>query len=275
MAWDSVRLSGIAAGLLLAAHAMAQPVLYLDFDAARGTLPTEQCWELAGAATPAPSIVNGELVMGPTTAAQTQSFRHDLLYDFFRDNIVFEWDLKVISSGYNANSCGVGQRAGWYASVTDQSGRYVGCGVSSNRVFLTNNNASFSGTNAPVTTQDFTDAFHAFRLQVNASGAVLFVDGVQRLSMPLGNAGVVGTTQAVFGDTSVCQGSATRVHYLRISLPPQCGVDFNRDCVADFFDYLDFVDAFAALRPDADFNADGVIDFFDYLDFVDLMSRDC
>lgn len=65
------------------------------------------------------------------------------------------------------------------------------------------------------------------------------------------------------------------MHRFRVSLPPQCGVDFNRDCVADFFDYLDFVDAFAAQRPDADFNADGVIDFFDYLDFVDLMSRDC
>ncbi len=266
---------GLLTSVIVAGNAIGQPALYLDFDASRATLPTEQCWELIGATTPVPSITNGELAQGATSAAQTQAYRHLLLFDFQRDHIVYEWDLKVISSGYNANSCGVGQRAGWYASVSDVTGKYVACGIGSNRVFLSNNGNSFVGVNSPVTTEDFTNAFHTFRLEVNAAGAVLFVDGIQRLTMPLGNTGVVGTTHAVFGDTSVCQGSQTRMHYLRVSLPPQCGVDFNRDCVSDFFDYLDFVDAFGALRPDADFNTDGVIDFFDYLDFVDLMSRDC
>ncbi len=54
-----------------------------------------------------------------------------------------------------------------------------------------------------------------------------------------------------------------------------CIADFNGDSVVDFFDYLDFVDAFAGNLPASDFNDDGVIDFFDYLDFVDAFSNGC
>jgi hypothetical protein len=51
--------------------------------------------------------------------------------------------------------------------------------------------------------------------------------------------------------------------------------DFNADDIVDFFDYLDFVAAFAGEDPNSDFNADGVIDFFDYLDFVAAFSASC
>ncbi len=54
-----------------------------------------------------------------------------------------------------------------------------------------------------------------------------------------------------------------------------CGADFNEDGPVDFFDYLDFVAAFASNDPGADYNADSVIDFFDYLDFVAAFSSDC
>ncbi len=54
-----------------------------------------------------------------------------------------------------------------------------------------------------------------------------------------------------------------------------CPADFNCDGSADFFDYLDFVDAFSSLDPGADFNGDEAIDFFDYLDFVDAFSTGC
>ncbi len=54
-----------------------------------------------------------------------------------------------------------------------------------------------------------------------------------------------------------------------------CRADFNGDGEVDFFDYLDFVDAFSAGLDAADFNHDEVIDFFDYLDFVDAFSAGC
>ena len=54
-----------------------------------------------------------------------------------------------------------------------------------------------------------------------------------------------------------------------------CDADFNNDQVVDFFDYLDFVQSFAANSNDADFNHDQVVDFFDYLDFVQAFATGC
>ncbi|MDX2149074.1 MAG: M12 family metallo-peptidase [Planctomycetota bacterium] len=54
-----------------------------------------------------------------------------------------------------------------------------------------------------------------------------------------------------------------------------CAADFNADGQADFFDYLDFVNAFGNNDPSADFNASGQVDFFDYLDFAAAFSVGC
>ncbi len=54
-----------------------------------------------------------------------------------------------------------------------------------------------------------------------------------------------------------------------------CEADFNCDSALDFFDYLDFVTAFATSDINADFNGDSIVDFFDYLDFVDAFSAGC
>ena len=54
-----------------------------------------------------------------------------------------------------------------------------------------------------------------------------------------------------------------------------CNANINCDALVDFFDYLDFVDAFSSMDPLADFNNDQSIDFFDYLDFVDAFSSGC
>ena len=58
-------------------------------------------------------------------------------------------------------------------------------------------------------------------------------------------------------------------------LMPFCAADFNHDGDVNFFDYLDFADAYSANDPSADFNHDGEINFFDYLDFVDAYSAGC
>ncbi len=58
-------------------------------------------------------------------------------------------------------------------------------------------------------------------------------------------------------------------------LDATCAADFNGDGEVNFFDYLDFVDAYSAGDSGADFNGDTEIDFFDYLDFVDAFSAGC
>ena len=60
-----------------------------------------------------------------------------------------------------------------------------------------------------------------------------------------------------------------------LDAPPFCPADFNRDGTVDFFDYLDFVSAFADEDPTADFNGDAIVDFFDYLDFAQAFGAGC
>ncbi len=75
--------------------------------------------------------------------------------------------------------------------------------------------------------------------------------------------------------------SVSKPRGMRVSYEPNrvrliyCPADFNEDSAVDFFDYLDFVDAFSANLDTADFNGDTSIDFFDYLDFVDAFSTGC
>jgi hypothetical protein len=58
-------------------------------------------------------------------------------------------------------------------------------------------------------------------------------------------------------------------------VPGGCPADFNGDNQVDFFDYLDFAQAFDNEDPSADFNGDNQVDFFDYLDFAQAFDEGC
>ena len=92
--------------------------------------------------------------------------------------------------------------------------------------------------------------------------------------------GVIFTITGTIAQADACDtlsGSTFSIGggFWTIHASPTCAADFNSDGSVDFFDYLDFVDAFSSSVPSADFNHDGSIDFFDYLDFVDLFSVGC
>ncbi len=59
-----------------------------------------------------------------------------------------------------------------------------------------------------------------------------------------------------------------------VQVPRQTS-DFNADNITDFFDYLDYVQAFSDNDASADTDGDGTLDFFDYLDFVTAFSAGC
>ncbi len=71
-------------------------------------------------------------------------------------------------------------------------------------------------------------------------------------------------------DITIAEGcpSGESIAFLDAAIPAPCFADFNDDGLLDFFDYLDFVAAFASGAIAADFNSDQIVDFFDYLDFV-------
>ncbi|MDX2146402.1 MAG: serine hydrolase [Planctomycetota bacterium] len=54
-----------------------------------------------------------------------------------------------------------------------------------------------------------------------------------------------------------------------------CAADFNGDAQADFFDFLDFTEAYAARGPLADVDRDGAVDFFDYLAYAIAFDAGC
>ncbi|MCC6678081.1 MAG: hypothetical protein IT436_13150 [Phycisphaerales bacterium] len=54
-----------------------------------------------------------------------------------------------------------------------------------------------------------------------------------------------------------------------------CPADLNCDGLADFADYLEFLNFYDAEDPRADVNQDGLIDFADYLEFLNLYEAGC
>lgn len=54
-----------------------------------------------------------------------------------------------------------------------------------------------------------------------------------------------------------------------------CVPDFTGDSILDFFDVLDFLQAFADMDPSADLAADGVFDFFDVAAFLQAFADGC
>jgi enediyne biosynthesis protein E4 len=80
-------------------------------------------------------------------------------------------------------------------------------------------------------------------------------------------------TGTIASRTTRVQGPIAADRIIEIAAP--CAADFNADGSADFFDYLDFVAAFAAGDLSTDVNGDFEVDFFDYLDFVEWFDRAC
>lgn len=104
--------------------------------------------------------------------------------------------------------------------------------------------------------------------QVSSNGAgIANFDTTLPVSISAGTVVTATATEVLTGNTS--EFSLCRV------VEGGCAADFNADGTLDFFDYLDFVDAFAGSASTADFNLDSIVDFFDYLDFVNAFSSGC
>ncbi|MEK6700966.1 MAG: hypothetical protein AABZ53_01785, partial [Planctomycetota bacterium] len=229
---------------------------------------------------PAPTVSGGALHTGPTNINPRQYWYK--VFDrplYFADGVFIEADLEIIQSTYNPTSGGAGQRAGYYLSISDNSGRYVFAGISSSVLFLTATDTAPVGPSCPSVAFAAAGARRLFRLEADESGARLLVDGVLKLSMPLGTE-TTTANRPVFSDLSVVGAHTANLYALRTSAPPPiCPADFDADGTVDFFDYDAFVICFegGACPPGktADFDGDGTVDFFDYDAFVVAFESPC
>ena len=146
--------------------------------------------------------------------------------------------------------------------------------------------ASFSVTptgNGPFTYQwqwqpadgaPFVDVVDGMNTDPDGGPIYFTASGARTRTVTVENTGGSGTALSHWDKrcivTNACGGVASREARLTI-----CAADFNCDSSVDFFDYLDFVAAFADGLVAADFNHDSIVDFFDYLDFVNAFSAGC
>ncbi|MDX2146293.1 MAG: CRTAC1 family protein [Planctomycetota bacterium] len=78
---------------------------------------------------------------------------------------------------------------------------------------------------------------------------------------------------SVASRTQTIEGPFPSNQAIEFEAPCQADVDFNGG--VDFFDYLEFAQAFSTEDARADVTGDGQVDFFDYLAFADLLTRAC
>jgi hypothetical protein len=120
------------------------------------------------------------------------------------------------------------------------------------------------------------------RLYINRCQVAAVQTAARPSQLPLnstGGVGIGGSQSSAINLLAQADIDEVRIHNVALArsemMAGPCHSDFNGDGQSDLFDYLDFVDAFAAQSLAADFNYDGVVDFFDYLDFVDSFAAGC
>ena len=83
------------------------------------------------------------------------------------------------------------------------------------------------------------------------------------------------TTPNRFGEVLVGTQFRDGAAAVILASPGGCPADFDGNGFVDFFDQIDYTDAFESGRARADFNRDGFLDFYDYAAFLDLFQAGC
>jgi hypothetical protein len=229
-------------GIVIAAAA-ATPAWagWTSYDASLGSLPQAQGFLIYDSGdSPAPTVSAGSLHQGPTAGVCSALgyqhwYRNNAGIDFGA-SFVLDATVQIISSSdIHALDCGDdGWKAGYDLTVTDAAAHMFFVGITSDGVFLSNNNISDPATfpRQPVNTRD---ALHRYRLVVTANLATLYYDETPLTSLATGtylNSG--GENQVVFGDgthrgsneslTSLVRYTTDNLAAVDGALPPSSGL---------------------------------------------------
>lgn len=241
------------------------------------SLPQAQGWTFDGTTASGASAASGVLTYGPAGTSSTTYWDANVpagAMDFSK----FDWSLEVelrLTGATHGNVSGF-RRGGFVLFLTDKAGRWVTADIGSTRLSLRNDN---NGTSDPQANVDLESGFRVIRLTAGPSGARLFVDGLQVLTLPLGTG--VSPNRANFGDGSILA-SATLTEIKRVDLIPAqepCPGDINCDTFVNDLDFQTFAYGYnillcsdPAMTPGcpADLNGDTVVDDVDFQLFVQM-----
>lgn len=171
----------------------------LTYNPSLGTLPQAQGWTFEGSYNAPMSVGSGQLNYGPTTVGGTTYWGHEPVNTTrFADGTVFiEAEIRLTGADFG-NFSGY-RRAGFTLFLSDDDGRWIIADMGDQRISLGNDDTRLSD---PVAAFDLTSAFHLVRLEAGPTGGRLLVDGIERLTLPLGG-GRSGGAAGSFGEMTV------------------------------------------------------------------------
>jgi hypothetical protein len=241
------------------------------------SLPQSQGWTFDGSAASGATAASGVLTYGPAGTGSTTYWDANVpagAMDFTK----FDWSLEAevrLTGATHGNVSGF-RRGGFVIVLSDKAGRWIAADIGSSRLSLRNDN---NGTTDPQTNVDLASNFRLIRVTAGPSGARLFVDGVQLLTLSLGTG--LSPNRVNFGDGSTLA-SATLTEIKRVDLIPAqepCPGDVNCDTFVNDLDFQTFAYGYnlllcsdPAMTPNcpADLNKDTFVDDVDFQLFVQM-----
>ncbi len=206
----------IAAALFLACAVTSAEAATLTYDAALGSLPEAQGWTFIqdGALVPVPTVISGVLNQGPTDFSGHQYWTQSSVgFDFTAGPVTLDARLLIVTSSFHPFG-----RGGYNFVLADNAGRIASLYITGASVFLGNDALSSISS---VIGFDTTDAFHDYRLAVDASGSTLSIDGNVIVSLGLGGVGEGSGPEIYFGDATILGNSQSQLTQVTVKTVPE------------------------------------------------------
>ncbi len=239
------------------------------YDSSKGMLPSEQGWDMVGRGPSTAEVVGGVLHQstmpfanptcpGPPRQAQFLYWLASESFDF-ADGAAFEAEVQIVASEYGINPCDGWARPGFAMAMQDSTGRFFWIGIGENEVFLANNPYLDFGQPGLVEAGYSTaGGYHLFRLEANASGATLRIDGREILSIGNG-ARIAGGPSAYIGDGTSWTNSEALIKGFALESGSCCTGDLNGDGAVDGADLGLLLGGWGS-GGTGDLNGDGNVD---------------
>ena len=192
----------------------------IGYDPSLGSLPTSQGWTIfedPSSATRSPMVSDGLLHQGPTSTFDRQYWERGVstFFEYTTDTAVLDLRIQVISSGFGLFSGGV-PRTGYFVVIRDSVGRNILLGLASNRVILINSSSTTSYAEYMFNT---TDGFHDYRVEIDGTGASLFIDNSSSPALTRGHGSPeVPASNVVFGAVTDVVASETKLESISFTV---------------------------------------------------------
>ncbi len=172
----------------------------IRYDAALGSLPTDQGFAYTGTIAQ-PIDTNGVTLMhGPTSSADVSAWQKQFPAGTINfSNSTWSATLNLRLTGSDFGTYSGARRAGYHVFLSDDAGRWIIAELGTNSIGLRNDSV---GLNDPAMTIPLNVDFRTVTLEAGPGGARLLVDGQQQLTLAMGT-GQTTRNHFLWGDGTI------------------------------------------------------------------------